>query len=89
MEILENWIEIDSLNSTDKINSGTKVLNTKNALNNGEKLVDFLFGSRQKLIRPVVKESREIRLLNEVVINKEAVIDLESGDLVHDVSGET
>ena len=84
-ENIRNWIEIDSLNSIDQINSGTKVLNTKKALNNGEKLVDFLFGSRHKSIRPVVKESREIRLLNEVVTNKEAVKDLESGDLVQDV----
>lgn len=87
-ENIRKWIEISSLDSQDKINPGTKVLKSSKALSNGEKLIDFLFGSKQKSVMPVVKESREIRILNNVVTYPLAVKALESGARITDVQEE-
>ena len=87
-ENIRKWIEISSLDSRDKINAGTKVLKSRKALSNGEKLIDFLFGSKQKSVMPVVKESRQIRMLNNVVIYPLAVKALESGGRITDVEEE-
>ena len=65
-----------------------RYLKVSKALSNGEKLIDFLFGSKQKSVMPVVKESRQIRILNNVVIYPLAVKALESGGRITDVEEE-
>ena len=74
---IRNWIDISGLESQNKIRATTKVLKSEKALENSEKLVVFLFGSNSKPAMPVVKESRQIRLLNEVVKNKVSIKELE------------
>ena len=76
-ENIRNWIEISGLESQNTIQATTKVLKSKKALENSEKLIMFLFGSNSKPARPVVSESRQIRLLNEVVENKISIKELE------------
>lgn len=76
-ENIRNWIEITGLESQNKIRADTRVLQSEKALENSEKLVIFLFGSKFKPAMPAVKESRQIRLLNDVVKDRESIIDLE------------
>ena len=84
-ENIRNWIEISGLDSETKIAANTKVLQTPEGLANSEKLINFLFGSNSKRTRSVVRESREIRLLNDIVKDKLAIKDLESGETVAEV----
>ena len=79
-ENIRNWIDIDGLESTTKITADTKVLKSDKSLSNSEKLVGFLFGSSAlPSRRPAVKESREIRYLNNVVTDDLSVRELENG----------
>ena len=86
-ENIRNWIKISGLDSQDKITAKTKVLKSNKAFENSEKLVTFLFGSNTKTNSPdpAVSESREIRLLNDVVKNTMSVKELEHGKKLKDV----
>ena len=86
-ENIRNWINITGLDSQDTIRSDTKVLKSEKALDNSEKLVTFLFGSNNKVGTPdpAVGESRQIRLLNEVVKDTMSVKELEHGKKLIDV----
>lgn len=76
---IRNWIEIAGLESQSKIRPTTKVLRSAKALENSQKLMIFLFGSTIEGAKPVVGESRQIRLLNDAVRDKVSIKDLEHG----------
>lgn len=84
-ENIREWIDISGLDSQDKIHADTQVLKSNKALENGERLVLFLFGSTSKPARPAVDESRQIRLLNDVVRHKASVMELEHGNSLKEV----
>ena len=84
-ENIRTWIDIAGLDSRQDVKADTKVLKTEKALSNSEKLIDFLFGSKSKPSQPVVKESRGIRLLSELVKDSLSVQELENGSPVEDV----
>ena len=84
-EHIRDWIDIFDLDSKERINANIKVLRTDKSLLNSEKLVGFLFGSTEKPSRPTVKESRQIRFLNEVVKDDFSVQELENGVDVEEV----
>ena len=81
-ENIRNWIEISGLESQNNIKSKTKVLKSKKALENSEKLVVFLFGSKTKSEMPRVSESRQIRLLNDVVKHRGRSRNLSAGTIL-------
>lgn len=84
-ENIRKWIGITDLGSSDRISSDTTILANERALVNSEKLVCFLFGSTDRALIPAVKESRQIRLLNQVVNDDLSVKHLESGVGVEEV----
>ena len=79
-ENIRSWIEIKGLDPETRIGAHTKVLHTQDGLIKSEKLVNFLFGSKLKRTRPAVRESREIKILNDIVKDRLAIKDLESGE---------
>ncbi len=84
-ENIRTWTGIKDLGPSDKISSDTRVLMDERSLENGEKLVCFLFGSSDKGWRQSVRESRQIAILNRVVKDDFSVKELENGESVDEV----
>jgi len=78
-ENIRSWIDIAGVESSDKIDSNTSVLKSDKAYENSEKLVIFMFGSKIQDKMPVISESRQIRLLNDLVKSRESIMALEHG----------
>ncbi len=86
-ENVRNWIDISGFDSQDRITAETTVLKSTRALENSARLVTFLFGSTTKdgSPNPAIRESRQIRLLNDMVKHPMSVRELEHGGKLADV----
>ncbi len=85
-ENIRKWMDLTGLDSQGRIDSNTKVLHTSEGIENADKLAKFLFGSKSRNFRASIRESRELRDLNSIILNKISVKDLENGELAADIN---
>lgn len=82
---IRNWINAKDLDTNTIPDKNYKLVDGPQDLENAAKLVKFLFGSESSSFNPSVKDSRDIRIIAEIVKNDEQIRALEKGRSIDEV----